>query len=64
MITFDQEIQVAESLKNFGNKLRQVFQTLSQQKMQGMERARIFMKVKEKLEEETQKVQQRKEVMF
>ena len=29
MITFDQEIQVAESLKNFGNKLRQVFQTLS-----------------------------------
>jgi hypothetical protein len=32
--------------------------------MQGMERARIFMKVKEKLEEETQKVQQRKEVMF
>ena len=29
-----------------------------------MERLRIFMKVKEKLDEETQKVHQRKEVMF
>ena len=53
MITFDQETQVAENLRNFGNKLRQVFQTVSYEKMQGMERSRIFMKVKEKLDEET-----------
>ena len=51
MITFDKGIQVAESLSNFGEKLRLVFQTLSHQKMQGVERSRIFMKVKEKLEE-------------
>jgi len=63
MITFDQEIQVAENLRNFGNKLREVFQTVSFERMQVLERSRIFMKVKEKLDEETQKVQQRKEVM-
>ena len=57
MITFDQEMQVAESLHNFGSKLREVFQAVSFQKLQGMERSRIFMKVKEKLDEETQKVQ-------
>ena len=64
MITFDQEIQVAENLRNFGNKLREVFQAVSYERMQGMERSRIFMKVKEKLDEETEKVQQRKEAMF
>jgi len=56
IITFDQEVQVAESLLNFGNKLRTAFSKIAETKTQGQERLRIFLKVKEKLDEETKKV--------
>lgn len=57
IISFDQEVQVAESLINFGNKLRTAFTKIAETKTQGQERLRIFLKVKEKLDEETKKVQ-------
>lgn len=57
VITFDQELQVAQNLTNFGHKLRVVFTKIAEKNTQGQERMRIFVKVKEKLDEETTKVQ-------
>lgn len=42
---------------NFGSKLRTAFSKIAETKTQGQERLRIFLKVKEKLDEETSKVQ-------
>lgn len=47
----------------FGTKLRTAFARISDTKDQGKERQRIFMKVKEKLDEETSKVQALKNQM-
>ena len=55
-ITFDREVQAAENLVNFGNKLRTAFSRIAETKTQGGERQRIFLKVLEKLDEETTKV--------
>ena len=63
IISFDQEVQVAESLISFGNKLRTAFSRIAETKTQGQERLRIFLKVKEKLDEETKKVQDLKQQM-
>jgi hypothetical protein len=60
IISFDQEVQVAESLLNFGTKLRSAFAKIAETKTQGQERLRIFLKVKEKLDEETKRVQDMK----
>jgi hypothetical protein len=54
---------VAESLVNFGNKLRTAFSKIAETKTQGQERLRIFLKVKEKLDEETKRVQELKQQM-
>lgn len=54
---------MAESLLNFGNKLRTAFSKIAETKTQGQERLRIFLKVKEKLDEETKKVQDLKQQM-
>lgn len=56
IIFFDQEVQVAESLLNFGTKLRTAFAKIAETKTEGKERLRIFLKVKEKLDEETKRV--------
>lgn len=50
-------------MTNFGHKLRDTFTKIAETKTQGQERMRIFVKVKEKIDEETQKVQVRKEAM-
>lgn len=63
IISFDQEVQVTESLLNFGAKLRTAFSKIAETKTMGQERQRIFLKVKEKLDEETSRVQQLKEQM-
>lgn len=63
IIKFDEEVQVAESLIKFGAKLRTAFARISDTKDQGKERQRIFLKVKEKLDEETSKVQALKNQM-
>jgi len=52
-ISFDQTVQVQENLLAFGQKLRQVFQNVQEKRAEGGERARIFGKVKEKLDDET-----------
>ena len=49
-------MQAAENLVNFGNKLRTAFSRIAETKTQGGERQRIFLKVLEKLDEETTKV--------
>lgn len=54
---------MAESLVNFGNKLRTAFSKIAETKTQGQERLRIFLKVKEKLDEETKRVQELKQQM-
>jgi len=56
-------VQVTESLLKFGAKLRTAFTKIAETKTQGQERQRIFLKVKEKLDEETSRVQQLKEQM-
>lgn len=56
-------MQVTESLLNFGAKLRTAFSKIAETKTMGQERQRIFLKVKEKLDEETSRVQQLKEQM-
>lgn len=63
VVNFDQNLQVAENLVNFGQKLRVAFTKIQEEKTQGQERIRIFMKVKEKLDEETNRTQQLKEEM-
>jgi len=50
-------------LVNFGSKLRVAFSRIAETKTQGGERTRIFQKVLEKLDEETQRVQSLKEQM-
>ena len=60
VIAFDQVVQVHENLINFGSKLRNVFQKVQVNRMEGGERARIFMKVKEKLDEELLEMQLRR----
>ena len=62
-LSFDQNLQVAESLVSFGQQLRNAFQRINERRTQGAERVRIFMKVKEKLDEETNLVQERKKEM-
>ena len=41
-IAFDREVQAAENLVNFGNKLRVAFSRIAETKTQGGERTRIF----------------------
>jgi hypothetical protein len=48
----------------FGAKLRTAFATIAESKQQGKERLRIFLKVKEKLEDETERQRQLKEQMI
>jgi len=57
-MTFNPEAQVAENLFTFGNQLRQVFQRVVEATTHGKtQRQRIFMKVKEKLDEEVSEMQ-------
>jgi hypothetical protein len=56
-ISFDREIQTAENLVNFGKKLRYAFSKIAETKTEQNERNRIFQKVLEKLDEETNRVQ-------
>jgi len=63
-MTFNPEAQVAENLFTFGNQLRQVFQSVVEATTHGKtQRQRIFMKVKEKLDEEVNEMQQQKQEM-
>ena len=55
-ISFDKEIQTAENLVNFGKKLRYAFSKIAETKTEQNERNRIFQKVLEKLDEETNRV--------
>lgn len=48
----------------FGAQLRDAFQKISETQTQGNERMRIFMKVKEKLDEETAAVRQQRDDMI
>lgn len=48
---------------NFGAKLRTAFAKIAETKTEGKERNRIFLKVKEKLDEETKRVQDLKQQM-
>jgi len=41
-IAFDREVQAAENLVNFGNKLRVAFSRIAETNTQGGERTRIF----------------------
>jgi len=54
-ISFNKQVEVIENLISFGNKLRKAFIQTRQVSYQGHadERNRIFMKVKEKIDEET-----------
>ena len=64
-MTFNAEAQVAENLFTFGNQLRQVFQSVVEATTHGKtQRQRIFMKVKEKLDEEVSEMQKQKEEML
>ena len=62
-VTFDQEIEVSSNLLKFGQKLRVAFQKVQDITSEGKERERIFMKVKEKMEDEMNQVLKRKEDM-
>lgn len=62
-ITFNQEVEVASNLMKFGLKLKEAFQKVQDAMSEGKERERIFMKVKEKMEEEMNEVLKRKEDM-
>ena len=63
VITFDQATQVHENLISFGDKLRTVFQKVQDKSTSDNERARIFGKIKAKLDEEVSKVQDIKQAM-
>ena len=63
VITFDQLAQVHENLVNFGNKLRNVFTKVSEKRTVGLERIRIFEKIKGELDDEMQKIKDVKKVM-
>lgn len=62
-ITFDQEVEVQNNLIRFGMKLRDAFQRVQDVSSEGKERERIFMKVKEKIEQEMGEVLKRKDDM-
>jgi hypothetical protein len=62
-ITFDQEVEVSNNLMRFGMKLRQAFQKVQDITSEGKERERIFLKVKEKIDEEMSDVLKRKGAM-
>ena len=53
-VTFDQEVEVTTNLVKFGHKLKTAFQLVQEATSSegGRERERIFMKVKEKIEQE------------
>eukprot|EP00347_Sterkiella_histriomuscorum_P021885 403332425 len=59
-ITFNQEVEVANNLLKFGHKLKEAFQRVQDVMSEGKERERIFMKVKEKMEQEMNDVLKRK----
>ena len=63
-ITFNQEVEVAQNLQKFGIKLQEAFQKVQDALSEGKERERIFMKVKEKMEQEINEVLKRKEDMI
>lgn len=62
-ITFNQEVEVASNLVRFGLKLKDAFSKVQNVLSEGKERERIFLKVKEKMEQETSEVLKRKEDM-
>lgn len=62
-ITFNQEVEVAQNLQKFGLKLKDAFQKVQSVISEGKERERIFLKVKEKMEQEMSDVLKRKEDM-
>ena len=59
-ITFNQEVEVAAHLVKFGLRLKDAFQRVQAVVSEGKERERIFMKVKEKMEQEMSDVLRRK----
>ena len=60
-VTFDQEVEVTTNLVKFGHKLKTAFQLVQEATSEGgRERERIFMKVKEKIEQEMGDVLKRK----
>ena len=59
IIEFDQIVQVHENLLSFGDKLRGVFQKVQAKRMEGNERTRIFMKIKESLDDELHEMKKR-----
>jgi hypothetical protein len=56
-------VEVAQNLQKFGLKLKEAFQKVQDVISEGKERERIFMKVKEKMEQEMNEVLKRKEDM-
>jgi len=63
-ITFNQEVEVASNLVKFGLKLKEAFSKVQNALSEGKERERIFLKVKEKMEQEINEVLKRKEDMI
>jgi uncharacterized protein YjcR len=61
--TFDQEVEVQNNLVQFGFKLKGAFLKVQEVTSEGKERERIFMKVKEKIEQEMSEVLKRKDDM-
>ena len=61
-VTFDQEVEVTGNLVRFGHKLKTAFQLVQQTQEEpgNKERERIFLKVKEKIEQEMGEVTRRK----
>lgn len=62
-VTFDQEVEVQNNLVRFGFKLKDAFLKVQEATSEGKERERIFMKVKEKMEQEMSEVLKRKDDM-
>ena len=64
VLGFNQEASVSASLFQFGQKMKEVFTTVKESTAHGkVQRSRIFLKVKEKLDEEVQLVKTQKEEM-
>jgi hypothetical protein len=59
-VTFDQQVEVAQNLLTFGIKLKGAFSKVQEVLSEGSERERIFLKVKEKMEQEMSEVLKRK----
>jgi hypothetical protein len=62
-LIFNQEVEVTSNLIAFGLKLKEAFHKVQETLSEGRERERIFMKVKEKMEQEMSEVLKRKEDM-